>query len=198
MRSAGWQADFLAARRHCRPARARRPAPRATPIGSDLGPLTAAAAEALGLTDRLPRRRRPDRRPCRRAGRARRLRRWRGRRLDRHIALIAGTSTCHMALSAEPRPVPGVWGPYLGAVLPGLWLNEGGQSATGALLDHIVAWHGAAGARRRCEHRAHGRAHRRAARERGRGFAAACTCCPTSTATARRSPTRTPPASSAA
>jgi FGGY-family pentulose kinase len=64
-----------------------------------------------------------------------------GAGLDRHIAMIAGTSTCHMALSAVPRAVPGVWGPYYGAVAPGLWLNEGGQSATGALLDHVLAWH---------------------------------------------------------
>ena len=47
-----------------------------------------------------------------------------------------------MALSRKPRAVPGVWGPYFGAVAPDLWLNEGGQSATGALLDHILAWHG--------------------------------------------------------
>ncbi|WP_430470715.1 FGGY-family carbohydrate kinase [Thalassospira lucentensis] len=61
--------------------------------------------------------------------------------LDQHFAMIAGTSTCHMALSSEPRFIKGVWGPYFGAIAPGLWLNEGGQSATGALLDHIVAMH---------------------------------------------------------
>ena len=60
---------------------------------------------------------------------------------DRTIAMIAGTSTCHMAVSREPRNIPGVWGPYFGAMLPGLWLNEGGQSASGALLDHMLDWH---------------------------------------------------------
>ncbi len=55
--------------------------------------------------------------------------------------MIAGTSTCHMAASPEPRFVPGVWGPYAGAMRPGTWLNEGGQSATGALLDHVLDWH---------------------------------------------------------
>ncbi|MBN9507923.1 MAG: FGGY-family carbohydrate kinase [Alphaproteobacteria bacterium] len=58
--------------------------------------------------------------------------------LERRLALIAGTSSCHMAVSAAPRFVPGVWGPYFSAMLPGLWLNEGGQSATGSLLDHVV------------------------------------------------------------
>lgn len=65
---------------------------------------------------------------------------------DRTVAVIAGTSTCHMALSRGPRHVPGVWGPYLDAMVPGYWLNEGGQSATGALLHHVLDTH-AQGAR---------------------------------------------------
>ncbi len=51
------------------------------------------------------------------------------------LAIIGGTSNCHMVVSPEPVMVPGVWGPYFGAMLPGWWLNEGGQSAAGALLD---------------------------------------------------------------
>ena len=43
-----------------------------------------------------------------------------------------------MAVSREPRFVPGVWGPYYSAMVPGLWLTEGGQSATGALIDHVI------------------------------------------------------------
>ena len=61
---------------------------------------------------------------------------------DNHLALIAGTSTCVMALAPEARQIGGIWGPYLDAVLPGLWLNEGGQSATGALLDYVLEVHG--------------------------------------------------------
>ncbi|HQY59885.1 MAG: FGGY-family carbohydrate kinase [Myxococcales bacterium] len=61
--------------------------------------------------------------------------------LDRRLALIGGTSTCHMAVSREPRFIPGIWGPYFSAMVPDLWLTEGGQSATGALLDHTLATH---------------------------------------------------------
>ncbi len=60
---------------------------------------------------------------------------------DRRLALIGGTSTCHMAVSAEPRFIDGIWGPYYSSMVPGLWLTEGGQSATGALLDHVIASH---------------------------------------------------------
>ncbi len=61
--------------------------------------------------------------------------------LGGRLALISGTSSCHMAVSREPRFVPGVWGPYFSAMVPGWWLAEGGQSATGALLDHVIHAH---------------------------------------------------------
>jgi FGGY-family pentulose kinase len=60
---------------------------------------------------------------------------------DSRLALIGGTSSCHMAVSREPRFVPGVWGPYFSAMVPGFWLTEGGQSATGALIDHTIDSH---------------------------------------------------------
>ena len=86
------------------------------------------------------------------------------------LAIIAGTSSCHMAVcygwiyivhdvltslgfkfmyflkviflflilkfqsSQQAVFVPGVWGPYFSAMLPGLYLNEGGQSSTGQLV----------------------------------------------------------------
>ncbi|XP_034949269.1 FGGY carbohydrate kinase domain-containing protein [Chelonus insularis] len=57
------------------------------------------------------------------------------------LSLICGTSTCHMAISTKPIFVNGVWGPYYSAMVPSLWLNEGGQSATGKLLDHVIDSH---------------------------------------------------------
>lgn len=61
--------------------------------------------------------------------------------LETRLALIGGTSTCHMAVTREPKFVPGVWGPYFSAMVPDLWLSEGGQSATGALIDHTIHSH---------------------------------------------------------
>ncbi|MDG1702303.1 MAG: FGGY-family carbohydrate kinase [Opitutae bacterium] len=60
---------------------------------------------------------------------------------DKRLALIGGTSSCHMAVSEEARFIEGIWGPYDSAMVPGLWLNEGGQSATGSLVDHIIISH---------------------------------------------------------
>ncbi|HEY4164449.1 MAG TPA: FGGY-family carbohydrate kinase [Dongiaceae bacterium] len=57
------------------------------------------------------------------------------------LGYIMGTSACIMASTAEPRFVPGVWGPYFSAMLPGRWLNEGGQSAAGAGIDFLVRAH---------------------------------------------------------
>jgi FGGY-family pentulose kinase len=142
--SPGWRRDFLAAigledllERAGLPERA-------SPVGADIGRLTPEAAADLGLDG-----------DCRVAtgvidayagalGTLGGLADQPGE-LDRHLALIAGTSSCVMAMSPEERPFAGGWGPYFGAALPGFWIAEGGQSATGALLDHIIRLHGAGG-----------------------------------------------------
>jgi FGGY-family pentulose kinase len=135
----GWRQDFLDAidlgdlvERTGQPAAA-------SPVGADLGPLTAEAAADLGLT--------PSTRVAAglidaHAGALGVLGHLGAPQVERHMALIAGTSSCVMAFSEGPRMTPGVWGPYLGVALPGLWMNEGGQSASGGLLDHILRLHG--------------------------------------------------------
>ncbi|WP_160003402.1 FGGY-family carbohydrate kinase [Rhizobium sp. 18055] len=65
-------------------------------------------------------------------------------RPDRNLAYVFGTSSCTMTSTAEPVFVPGVWGPYYSAMVPGMWLNEGGQSAAGAAIDQLLAYHPAA------------------------------------------------------
>lgn len=65
--------------------------------------------------------------------------------VGRNVALIAGTSSCLVAMSREPVPGHSLWGPYWEAIMPNHWLVEGGQSATGALLDHVVRMHAAGG-----------------------------------------------------
>ena len=139
----GWQPDFLA--RMGIPdliERGRLPL-HASPPGAFVGTLLPEAAQALGLS-----------RECRvgaglidaYAGMLGVLGGLAGDgQAERSLALIGGTSSCLMAMTREPRCFPGVWGPYFGAVLPGLWVSEGGQSATGALLDHVIRWHGAGG-----------------------------------------------------
>jgi D-ribulokinase len=65
---------------------------------------------------------------------------------QRNLAYVFGTSSCTMTSTSEPVFVPGVWGPYYSAMVPGMWLNEGGQSAAGAAIDRLIAMHPAHGA----------------------------------------------------
>ena len=139
----GWQTDFLddvglddLLERGGLPAVA-------NPVGHDLGPLTDMAAHDIGLTTE-----------CRVAtglidahagvlGMLGSCFEAGSPLIERHAALIAGTSSSVMALSSQPRSAAGVWGPFFEALLPDLWLIDAGQSATGALLDHLVRFHGA-------------------------------------------------------
>jgi FGGY-family pentulose kinase len=61
--------------------------------------------------------------------------------IDEKLILIAGTSTCHMSVTSSELFSPGIWGPYKHALVPDLYLHEGGQSATGMLIDFIVNSH---------------------------------------------------------
>jgi FGGY-family pentulose kinase len=134
----GWQADFLDRIGLADlVAKLRLPA-RALQLGHTAGQLTPTAARELGLAAQTP---------VgvglidAHAGGLGLLAGSTPEELQTRLALIAGTSNCLMAVSPEPRRIPGVWGPYFGAMLPGHWLSEGGQSSTGALLDHVLDWH---------------------------------------------------------
>ncbi|MFT4701803.1 MAG: D-ribulokinase [Yoonia sp.] len=58
-----------------------------------------------------------------------------------NLAYVFGTSSCTMTSTTESVFVPGVWGPYYSAMVPGLWLNEGGQSTAGAAIDQLLNFH---------------------------------------------------------
>lgn len=135
----GWQKDFFA-EVGLGDMLSRSGLPRhATPVGASLGRLVPAAAAQLGLDtgcavgtgliDAF-------------AGALGTIGGVARQEVARHVALIAGTSSCLMGMTPEPRQIRGIWGPYYGAALPGLWLWEGGQSATGALLDHVIRMFG--------------------------------------------------------
>lgn len=64
-----------------------------------------------------------------------------GGKPENRMGYVFGTSACTMCSTVEPAFVPGVWGPYYSAMVPGLWLNEGGQSAAGAAIAHLLAFH---------------------------------------------------------
>lgn len=58
-----------------------------------------------------------------------------------NMAYVFGTSSCTMTSTKKPVFVDGVWGPYFSAMVPDLWLNEGGQSAAGAAIDYLISLH---------------------------------------------------------
>jgi len=133
----GWPHDFLT-RLGLDDLKARAALPAApAAVGADLGRLTPGAAAHLGLTP-----------GCRvaaglvdaHAGAMGVLGTFAedADRLERRVALIAGTSSCLMAFARTPHAMPGIWGPYYSVALPGLWMVEGGQSVAGGLLDHLL------------------------------------------------------------
>ncbi|MGY5800308.1 FGGY-family carbohydrate kinase [Rhizobium sp. LEGMi12c] len=143
-REPGWQADFLNVI-GLGDLRERGGLPEeSVAVGRSIGTLTAEAAEALGLD-----------RNCHvgagmidaYAGALGALAAHAGDAdmLEHQLALIAGTSSCVVSFARERKRSTGMWGPYYEAVFPGMWLAEAGQSATGALLDHIVSMHAAGG-----------------------------------------------------
>jgi len=67
-----------------------------------------------------------------------------GGRPQDNLAYVFGTSSCTMTTTRDPVFVPGVWGPYYSAMVPGAWLNEGGQSAAGAAIEQLLQFHPAA------------------------------------------------------
>ncbi|MEP5089518.1 MAG: FGGY-family carbohydrate kinase [Paracoccaceae bacterium] len=46
-----------------------------------------------------------------------------------------------MSSSENKAFVPGVWGPYFSAMVPGRWLSESGQSAAGEAIAHLLKLH---------------------------------------------------------
>ncbi|MGJ7037025.1 D-ribulokinase [Shinella sp. BE166] len=64
---------------------------------------------------------------------------------ENNLGYVFGTSSCTMTSTHDPVFVPGVWGPYFSAMVPGMWLNEGGQSAAGAAIEQLLSFHPAAG-----------------------------------------------------
>lgn len=64
-----------------------------------------------------------------------------------HMALVMGSSTCHMALCESGLFETHVWGPYPDALLPGTWILEGGQTTTGAIVTWFREQFGAAAER---------------------------------------------------
>ncbi|SEE89711.1 FGGY-family carbohydrate kinase [Ruania alba] len=112
--------------------------------GEVVGPLTAAAAEELGL--------RPDIPVVEGAIDAYAATIGVGVVRPGQRALVTGSSHVLIAQTDRPLEVPGLWGAFTDAIAPGRFTLEGGQAATGTLVSWFrreLAGHAAAEAERR-------------------------------------------------
>lgn len=96
--------------------------------GTTIGPLTAAAAEHLGLPAGI--------RVVQGGSDASVAMMGLGVVDAGSMALITGSSHLQLGLSEQPLHGPGIWGSYADAVVAGLHLVEGGQTSTGS----IISW----------------------------------------------------------
>lgn len=98
-------------------------------LGETIGPLTSSAADHLGLPAGLPVAQ----------GGADAFIAMIGLGVTRpgKMAFITGSSHLHLGLSETSFHGTGIWGTYADALLPGLFVVEGGQTSTGS----VIAWY---------------------------------------------------------
>jgi ribulose kinase len=97
--------------------------------GEVVGPLTKAAAEALGLPTSVKVVQ----------GGADALIGMIGLGVAQpgQLALITGSSHLQFGVTSAPLHAPGVWGAYPDIVYPGRWIVEGGQTSTGSIINWL-------------------------------------------------------------
>ncbi|WP_227268203.1 FGGY-family carbohydrate kinase [Roseobacter weihaiensis] len=97
--------------------------------GEVVGPLTAQAAEALGLTPRT----------LLVQGGADALIGMIGLGVSRpgQLCLITGSSHLQFGVTEQPFHAPGIWGAYADIVYPDRYIIEGGQTSTGSIINWL-------------------------------------------------------------
>ena len=128
----GWPADFLEAARVERLA-AKWP-PDVLPVGRPIGTLQAQIAREIGLS--------PDTIVVQGGIDAYAGEIALGAVGAGDLALILGSSTCHLAQSGTPV-FANIWGPYPDCLVEGMFTLEGGQTATGSIIQWMVEHFGA-------------------------------------------------------
>lgn len=61
-----------------------------------------------------------------------------GSQQDKEMTMVMGTSTCHLMLNKTQHKVPGISGSVKGAIIPGIYAYEAGQSAVGDLFEYVA------------------------------------------------------------